>query len=61
MKVYFNIRTNYGVETVDELSLNDFNTPKEFSIEKRRLVDEYRLAGMAVYISSRCTRDWKNS
>ena len=60
MKVYFNIRTNYGVETVDEISLTDFNTPKEFSMERRRLAGEYRMAGMQVYTSSRCTKEWRD-
>jgi len=57
---YFNIKTNQGVETVDELSLSDFNTYKEFKTELKRLVNEYRMCGMAVYISQRSTNDWNN-
>lgn len=55
---YFNIKTSYGVETVDELSSEEFASPKDYREERKRLVKEYRLAGMAVYTSSRCTKDW---
>ena len=61
MKRYFNFKSNYGVETVDELSREDFNTVKEFRKELSRLAGEYRLAGIPVYISSRCTKEWKNN
>ena len=57
---YFNIKTNYGVETVDQISDKDFPTYKEFVNEKRRLLNEYHLCGMNVYISRRCTNEWKN-
>lgn len=57
---YFNIRTNQGIETVDELNSSDFETRKDFVIELRRLKGEYNIAGMAVYTSQRCTNDWKN-
>lgn len=55
---YFNIKTSFGVETVDELSSGDFATYKEFRTERLRLYREYQLAGMNVYTSSRCTKDW---
>lgn len=57
--MYLNMRSTYGVETVDELSRADFETGKEFRKELQRLAYEYRLAGMPVYISSRCTNEWK--
>jgi hypothetical protein len=57
---YFNMRSSYGVETVDELSREDFATSKEYRNEVRRLIGEYSLAGMPVYPSQRCTKDWKN-
>jgi hypothetical protein len=57
---YFNIKSNYGVETVDQISDKDFASYKEFMEEKRRLLNEYRLCGMNVYISRRCTKDWEN-
>lgn len=57
---YFNMKSNYGVETVDELDSKDFNTYKEFRNELIRLRNEYRIAGMQVYTSQRCTNEWKN-
>ena len=58
--VYFNMRSSYGVETVDELSLSDFDTYKEFRAEVRRLVSEYRVCGMGVYTSQRATKEWRS-
>lgn len=55
---YLNIKSHYGVETVDELSPSDFKTYKEFRQELRRLVSEYQLSGMNVYVSSRCDKTW---
>ena len=60
MKRYLNMRTASGVETVDELSREDFDSYKEFIKELRRLVGEYRLSGMAVYTSQRCTKEWRD-
>ena len=57
--VYLNMRTQYGVETVDELSRKDFSTNREYRAELKRLISEYRLAVMDVYVSQRCCRDWK--
>ena len=58
---YFNIKTQYGVETVDCIDQKDFigKSHKEFRQEVRRLYEEYHLAGMNVYISSRSTKDWR--
>jgi len=53
---YLNMKTNYGVETVDQLDPKDFKTFREFRQELRRLISEYRLAGMAVYSSQRAAR-----
>ena len=61
MIAYFNMKSNYGVETVDELNSKDFNTYKEFREELIRLRKEYRFAGMDVYTSQRCTNEWKNN
>ena len=60
MTKYLNMKTVYGTETIDELTETDFLTFKEFRVELKRLVNEYRIAGMQVYTSSRCTNDWKN-
>lgn len=57
--VYFNMKTKYGVETVDELDRKDFVSFREFRDESRRLYSEYQLAGMNVYRSQRCTKEWK--
>lgn len=56
---YLNMVTSYGVETVDQLEQKDFNSYREFKAELKRLINEYRLAGMPVYSSQRCTKDWK--
>jgi len=53
MTRYINLKTNQGVETVDQLDRQDFNTYTEFKKELNRLLMEYRLSGMAVYISQR--------
>jgi hypothetical protein len=57
---YFNLKTAYGIETVDELSRNDFPTLKEYVQELRRLKTEYQTAGMSVYISTRSTKEWRH-
>ena len=56
---YINTKTNFGVETVDQLDSNDSAKFKEFKTELRRLLNEYRLAGFNVYISQRCDKTWK--
>ncbi len=56
---YFNYKTGYGVETVDQIDQKDFIWYKEYRQELRRLLNEYRLAGMNVYISSRSSKDWR--
>jgi hypothetical protein len=53
MTRYINFKGSHGVETVDQLERSDFSTYKEFKIELNRLLTEYRLAGMSVYISQR--------
>lgn len=55
---YLNLKTNYGTETVDELNRNNFNSFKDFRTELKRLVSEYRIAGMNVYTSQRACKEW---
>lgn len=55
---YINIKTVYGVETVDQLDPKDFKTWSEFRAELKRLVVEYHIAGMNVYVSSRPDKTW---
>ena len=52
------MRGKHGVETVDELDRRDFKIFSQYKIELLRLVEEYRLCGMPVYISTRCTKKW---
>lgn len=56
---YLNIKSPQGVETVDELCSADFPHRKAFKAELERLTSEYHLAGMAVYVSTRCDSSWK--
>lgn len=61
MKIYFNIKTVHGTETVDELNSEDFTTFQEFRDEKKRLLKEYRIASdcySSIYTSQRSTNDW---
>ena len=58
---YYNYKTGYGVETVDQIDQKDFIWYKEYRQELRRLLNEYRSAGMDVYISSRSTKDWREN
>lgn len=58
--VYLNMRSSYGVETVDQISVSDFPTRKDYIKELRSMVENYHLCNMPVYTSSRCTKDWKN-
>lgn len=53
MTRYINFKGSQGVETVDQLERQDFSTYREFKKELNRLLTEYRLSGMAVYISQR--------
>jgi hypothetical protein len=56
--IYLNMKSTYGVETVDEFTRENGQSPKEFRKYVNQMVKEYRLAGMNVYKSSRCTKDW---
>jgi hypothetical protein len=59
--IFLNIRTSQGVETVDEFTREEGQSPKEFRLYVNQMVKEYQIAGMNVYKSSRCTNDWKNN
>ena len=59
-RYYFNIKTNFGTETVDEINRSDWNTDKEYITELRSMLSNYRDCGMPVYLSQRCTKDWKD-
>jgi len=57
--IYLNMRTSQGVETIDEFTREQNQSPKEFRLYVNQMVKEYQIAGMNVYKSSRCTNDWK--
>lgn len=57
---YLNMKTVYGVETVDQVNETDFKTWNEFVRELKNLKKQYALIGMNVYSSKRATKDWKN-
>ena len=56
---YYNIKSIYGIETIDEINYKDYIFYKEYRKELKRLKKEYIMAGMNVYISSRSTKDWR--
>ena len=61
MTRYFNIKSKaYGVETVDEISREDFSSMVEFKNEIKRLKGEYSLIYPNIYVSQRCDNEWKN-
>ena len=57
--VYLNMRTSYGVETVDQICREDWPDRKSYLNELKSMVENYHLSGMNVYTSRRCTKDWK--
>ena len=57
--IYLNLKTAQGIETVDQLERNDFESFKEYKIELKNMIINYRLAGMNVYKSQRACKDWK--
>jgi hypothetical protein len=58
---YYNMKSVYGIETIDEINRKDYIFYKEYRAELRRLRDEYRMCGMDVYISSRSTKEWREN
>lgn len=59
--IYFNMKTNFGVETVDQCISSEYENNKAYNAEIKSMLSNYHLAGMDVYLSSRCTKDWKNN
>jgi hypothetical protein len=57
--VYLNMKTQQGIETVDEFSREEGQNPKDFRKYVSEMVSEYHLAGMNVYKSSRPNKEWK--
>ena len=59
MIIYLNMKTVYGIETVDELDSKDFKDRKSLGNEAVRLIGEYAIAGMHVYRSQRSDKTWR--
>lgn len=57
--IYLNMKTAYGVETVDEFTQEIGQSYWAFRKYVSSMVKEYHIAGMSVYRSQRCTNDWK--
>jgi hypothetical protein len=58
--IFLNIKTNLGTETVDEFTREENQTLKEFKKYINHLINEYQIAGINVYKSSRSTNGWRN-
>ena len=58
--IYLNMRTAQGVETVDEFTREIGQSPIDFRKYVNQMAQQYRISGMPVYKSGRCTRDWNN-
>ena len=59
MKIFLNIKTSQGRETVDQFDKQEGQSSKEYRAYVRKMIEEYRLAGVNVYRSSRCCDNWK--
>lgn len=57
-QVYLNMRTSQGVETVDEFAKEETQSNRDFRAYVAKMVEEYQMAGMRVYRSSRSTKNW---
>lgn len=58
--IYLNMRTSYGIETVDSFTRGEDSpqNPREFRKYVNQMVAEYHLSGQNVYKSSRPTKDY---
>ena len=58
--IYLNMQGPNGRETVDQFTrgVDSPSDLKEFRKYVRQMADEYRLAGMDVYMSSRACKAW---
>ena len=59
MTIYLNTKTNKDTETIDEFSKEVNQNTKDFRKYVNQMVNEYRIAGINVYKSSRCTKEWR--
>ena len=62
MKVYLNMKSPNGVETVDEFTQGEEGNSEKFTEFRQyinQMKNEYKRAGMNVYESSRPTDEWE--
>lgn len=59
MRKYINYKGPDGVETFDEIRREDFKSLTAYRQELRNVLEGYRDAGMAVYLSNRSTKEWR--
>jgi len=59
MTTYFNIKTNYGTETIDSINTDEFKTYREFVREKRSMLLNYRMIPFYsnIYTSQRSAKN----
>lgn len=57
---YFNVKRDWGIETIDEIDESEFSTRKAYLEEVRNRLECYRSIGENVYLSQRCTKGWRN-
>lgn len=57
---YFNVKRDWGIETIDEIDESEFSTRKAYLEEVRNRLEGYSSIGENVYLSQRCTKDWRN-
>ena len=58
--IFLNIKTNLGIETIDQFTREENQTLKEFKKYVNQMVNEYQISGINVYKSNRSTNDWRN-
>jgi serine phosphatase RsbU (regulator of sigma subunit) len=54
--IYINCKTAQGIETIDAF----FYSNKEQRIYAKQMLKEYNMALGGCYLSSRCTKEWRN-
>jgi hypothetical protein len=58
--IYLNTKTNKDTETIDEFTIEPQQSNKDFKKYINQMINEYNTAGINVYKSSRCTKDWSS-
>lgn len=58
--IFLNMKTSQGIETVDSFEMGKEENRKAFTKYVNDIAREYRVAGMNVYQSPKCTKEWRN-